>query len=97
MNEFTMKGSEKQIAWANELRLHMIRFHTECNESDEKLREMDPNFFSEGEEKARKIGMEFYNKIIDIDDAKFWITCKAGCPDNPEWMYNHGIRKGVIK
>lgn len=62
-----MKGTEKQVAWANDIKKRVTEIHNWVmeNATDVKVREKRP--------KAKEIAIEKMNNVLENDDAKFWI------------------------
>ena len=86
-----MNGSEKQIAWAIELKAKFL-------EIAEKLIKQPP--FNEEEKMLIAEENKYYDLIKDIDDASFWIGVKSTiCYSDfsPEYTYKLAVRRALIK
>jgi hypothetical protein len=77
-----MIGTEKQIAWANDIKSKMTKWF-EIFSSDKTITTHEVNF---------------YNEIMKIESAEFWIDAKAGTMEgNFEWVYDRAKNKGLLK
>lgn len=86
-----LKGSEKQIAWANEIRDEFIEkakdFKSEVFGSGEKaFKPPKYKVLLKGTDAAEKIYDDYINWILSHDEAKFWIDkrylSKGGLEDS---------------
>jgi len=76
-----MKGSEKQISWANKIKQEVTvmfqQFHSDGTLSDDDVK--------------------YYEKLMLVDSAKFWIDEPGSIRDDFEWLYKRAVKKGYAK
>ncbi len=65
-----MKGSEKQIEWANKIKDNLKKIYQDCLDEVNGYKEyVMPKEEIEQWEEAQK----YYHLVMEIDDANFWI------------------------
>jgi hypothetical protein len=78
-----MRGSQKQIKWANEIKESVLNSFNTLKYEWKNTSEEDEKYF---------------NLIKDIDEAEFWIEIRVNATYGDfKWMYEKGLRRNFIK